>query len=90
MGIASTFARRATADGVAPPILRTTGGLPAAMRANGGPLNEPHRPPIIIVGKFAIKFARNSRVGRAKTTLVLRGSKTWKSKVQRFCTHWPA
>jgi hypothetical protein len=58
------------------------------MRANGGPLNEPHRPPIITV-KLAVKFARNSRVD-AKTTLVLRGSKTWKSKVQRFCTHWPA
>jgi len=28
--------------------------------------------------------------GTRQTTLVLRGSKTWKSKVQRFCTHWLA
>jgi hypothetical protein len=31
------------------------------MRARGGPLNEPHRPPVIIIGNFAIKAARNSR-----------------------------
>jgi hypothetical protein len=29
-------------------------------------------------------------IGRAKTTLVFRWSKTWNSKVQPFYTHWPA